>query len=580
MKKRKRILTFFLALVLALPLCLPASAEGDGNIDGGGGNTGGALGSQNQWKGEDGVRISVVSLQNGARVATFDWSNYDESGVEFHFGKKSKLDYRSGAELKSFMASYDYTIPDTRMPTIVPTSGRNNIPAIKRYFTDRVVLNVIAAQAGLTFDELVGGDYKLLLEPMAYFWFKGIKIAATATEAAYYSVQAGVDAGGHGLKYYMGRLTHQNLPLAMFLERDDTELNLPQKPSSIPESGKRTEAEIIDYLGMGVITFVEPPPPEPSEYDYEFRTNTDVIITFPIHNSGEAAITPDDEAVVTLDLGTEICHKDFICPENRTQLVWVRWRTPSTPQELTMTATGAGDGVTLHVKVYELEEKVPPDPTYYDSGSGFTLAEAPDYGSNTSAEWGEWFAEWKGYSGRHGSYDDGYWWCDGVTCRKHGYWHWYYVGYSASLTARFELTPDSRCQTAYESRQFGTVMPSGYGVQAKLQVSVTAGDGVDPYDVTPIQYAVATFPEFGYGTYNRFLESTNNLMWRFKKNPFSYYSSRVHFTPLWYPDNTDYPVVLCAFDAWTPGGHLYATRKEQLHIFSSCLDDWYIHNVS
>ena len=309
--------------------------------------------------------------------------------------------------------------------------------------------------------------------------------------------------------------------------------------------------------------------------------DTDVIVSFPIYSAIE--ITPDDNAFVTLNVGGTNYHRQFICPAGGTQLIWVRWHTPATPQELTMTASGAGNSVTLRVKVELLEENPPPDPTFYDSGSGFTLASTPDYGSNLSTTWGEWFARWIQEHGLHlGGYDeDGdpwYYTCTGY-CKEHGYWEFYYVSYEAHLTATFSIEPDDRCQTDYNTAQYGTVMPSGYGVQAKVSATVTRGGGVDDYDVTPIQFVVATFPEFKYVTYNRLLERASGGTWQFKANPYSYYSNRVHFTPLWYPDDTNYPVAFHAIDAWTPGGQLHASGKDQLYIFQSCLDDWYIHNV-
>lgn len=96
--------------------------------------------------------------------------------------------------------------------------------------------------------------------------------------------------------------------------------------------------------------------------------------------------------------------------------------------------------------------------------------------------------------------------------------------------------------------------------------------------MTPVQNVVATFPEFKYETYNRLLEPIYGG-WQFKVNPASYHGNRLHFTPLWYPDDTYYPVNFCAFDAWTPGGQLYASGSDSLYIFLSCLDDWIIHNV-
>lgn len=39
----------------------------------------------------------------------------------------------------------------------------------------------------MNYDTLIGGDYKLLLEPIAYVTFEGVRTAFTATEAARYN---------------------------------------------------------------------------------------------------------------------------------------------------------------------------------------------------------------------------------------------------------------------------------------------------------------------------------------------------------------------------------------------------------
>lgn len=571
----KRLFSLFLVLIMALSLAAPALADGDPNIDTGGGGMGSGH-AGNYWNGEDGVRISVIRT-NGSKVACFDWSNYNEAGsVQVSFGKHNKIDYRGGYALSPVLndGSYNSRIPSTSLPKIVSTNGRNNIASVKRYFTDSGNLRNIAAEAGLAYDDLISGDYKLLLEPIAYFVFDGMKYAATATEAAMLDIQM-----SGNVYYWLRSLTHQNLPLAMFLEKADEGLGLRKWNGTT--TGKQSNLDIINYLGMGLVSFKEPEPEEEKpDFDYIFHCDTDVIVSFPIYSATE--ITPDDNAFVTLNVGGTNYHRQFICPAGGTQLIWVRWHTPATPQELTMTASGAGNSVTLRVKVELLEENRPPDPTFYDSGSGFTLASTPDYGSNLSTTWGEWFARWIQEHGLHlGGYtEDGPWYytCTGY-CKEHGWWEFYYVSYEAHLTATFSIEPDDRCQTDYNTAQYGTVMPSGYGVQAKVSATVTRGGGVDDYDVTPIQFVVATFPEFKYETYNRLLERASGGTWQFKANPYSYYSNRVHFTPLWYPDDTNYPVAFHAIDAWTPGGQLHASGKDQLYIFQSCLDDWYIHNV-
>ena len=57
--------------------------------------------------------------------------------------------------------------------------------------------------------------YKIVIEPIAYLVYNGANYAMTATEAALYDQV--VDGN---LRYWMGSLTHQNLPLAIFLTRE------------------------------------------------------------------------------------------------------------------------------------------------------------------------------------------------------------------------------------------------------------------------------------------------------------------------------------------------------------------------
>ncbi len=549
---KRKILVSLLAVVTVLSLLIvPALAEGDGNIDGGGGSGdgGGGMGEgskQNYWNNEDGCRITI--LKNGQKVYSMDWSNQPESAsVKRSFVPKNKLDYLHGSSLAPKWEEYTSTVVPLKMPTIVGGAGGNNIEAIKRYFTDKNVIESISGGIGVPYNDLTGGEYKLLLEPIAYFVFKGDKWAMTATEAALYDVTVEGQ-----LRAWMKSLTHQNLPLSMFLEKSDTELHLDKWTGA--RSGKQTNADIIRYLGMGIVSFkAAPPPVTPGEYDYEFHTDTDVIISFQLFSNEE--IAPDDDARAVMSIGGKSYYKSFICPEGGSQLVWMQWHTPSTPQTLTATAFGGDSSVTLRINVTELEENIPPDPTYYDRNDGFTLPVVPDYGSNLSTTWGEWYAE-----------------------EFFGVWLWKYVTYSASLQIHDSaLNPDQRCKTAYRMGNGQTTMKSGYAVEISVDPMVQYGAGVSSYDVTPIQNAVATFPEFGYEEYNRLLEKVDVRRWAFKQNPFSYYSNRIHYTPLWYPDDMAYTVPVRVLDAWTPGGQLYTTVNESLYIFDDVINDWYIH---
>ena len=68
----------------------------------------------------------------------------------------------------------------------------------------------------MNYEVLIGGNYKLLLEPFTFYKFEGVMILTTATEAAMYDEQvSGL------LRSRMVSLSHKNLPLAMFLEVSD-----------------------------------------------------------------------------------------------------------------------------------------------------------------------------------------------------------------------------------------------------------------------------------------------------------------------------------------------------------------------
>jgi hypothetical protein len=72
---------------------------------------------------------------------------------------------------------YSCDKPVESLPKIISTNGTNNIAAIKSYFTDEQVIRSIANLTGMDFDVLTDGDYRLLLEPIAYYKFEGVMIA-------------------------------------------------------------------------------------------------------------------------------------------------------------------------------------------------------------------------------------------------------------------------------------------------------------------------------------------------------------------------------------------------------------------
>ncbi|MEL7657879.1 MAG: hypothetical protein AAGU75_18450, partial [Bacillota bacterium] len=151
--------------------------------------------------------------------------------------------------------------------------------------------------------------------------------------------------------------------------------------------------------------------------------------------------------------------------------------------------------------------------------------------------------------------------------------------YTVTLDVAFTLSPDNRVQTA-NKRGGVWEMKSGYGINADCRTSVfTSGSPSFSTDYTQAQTEMATFSDYGFATYNRLLEpesNSTNTRWHFKENINSYYLNKVHFTPLWYPDGTDYVVSLSIYDVWTPMGMLYTTASDRVRIEGNVYDDWYI----
>ena len=316
---------------------------------------------------------------------------------------------------------------------------------------------------------------------------------------------------------------------------------------------------------MGIVSFKPEAEMVKAEANYEYRTDTDVITSILLRNNGERSITPDDNCAVAFEILGETYYKEFVCPAGEEQLVWMKWHTPKKPcvVEINVSARGVRLSSIITANVVELSEATPPDPKYGDSNSSFRLEKTPDYGSCTEAAWKQWIAIWIPPVGD-----------------TPGHWAFIQKDYAVTLSAKFELEPDSRVQTA-EAYADGWEIKSGYGINAECKTSVkTSGPVSFDTDYTQVQTEVATFSDFGFKTYNRLLEPEQRLKtsttWHFKENINSYYLNRVHFTPLWYPDDTDYVVALSVFDAWTPVGMLYTTADGSVHIDGNVYDDWYI----
>ena len=560
----KRIFAFFLCLLLILGIC-PMSAladtGGSGNVDGGGGSMGQGT-SQNSWNpGMDGVRVTVIySETQKPASASIDLTSKTPA-IKIHFGKVSKIQYRDGSSISPTTSSYVYYNPAITMPRIISTgSSKASIEAIKKYFCDEIIVRYIAELTGISYDDLITEKYKLLLEPIAYFKHNGVMYAMTAHEAALYDNQT-----GGALRRTMTSLTHKNLPLAMYLEYSD----LGFAAYSGPTNKTCSNDTIIAYLGMGIVRFEEQPPeqPEPTNYDYEYRVDTDVITPVTLYAGSE--INPDGPATVTFTIkGSTYRMSNIVIPEGDSQLAWVKWHTPSEPQDITITVRtnrGTLSQTTIKAKVVDLSGNDPPDPKATDTAGSWRPSSVPSREEKSYAAWSVWWAQWHPYWVWHSTGDgDGYW-------VDEGWYDFFRDNYSASMTATTRIEPDEKNPTAS-----GSTMKSGYGINNTVTATVSTSAPISHY--TYGQTAVSYFPEFNYTTYWRLLDrlsSGRTARFQFAENIYSTYKQRVHFSPVWFPDGS-YTVNTHVMDIWTPAGMLCANLTDSVTISGSLYDDWHI----
>lgn len=558
MKKFIRIIAAAMAAFFCLQIV--AFAEGDPNIDNGGGGLKDGS-SENFWNpGNDGVRVTIVDAETGAvKSASIDYTNTNASDIALHFGKVSKAEYVGGTALSATTSSYTFINPTEPLPTIISDGSGASIEEIRSYFTDEQVVKRIAEHTRIEFDDLTNGDYKLMVEPIMYITFNGIRTAMTATEAALYNMQTGGE-----MINKMGPLSHKNLPLAMFLEKDD----LGYTAWTGSKNSYMTDSDIIQYLGVGIVSFKEPEEEvEVAASDYEYRVDTDVYTSITV-TGGEH--TPDNPVTVRFYIKNKVYTVgNIVYPKGASQLVWCKWHTTNTEQtvniKVTVTGGASASKTNITANIVDLNKNPPPDPTADDRNDSFRAVSVPNREQRTSAAWSVWSAYWQPkwvwqsrwrWTGKR--------WVDRGSWVDKGEWKFRSNSYSVSMSANMQITCDEKNPT-----NVGRTMKSGYGINETVTASIS-GNGQH----TELQNAVAYFPEFYYKTYWRLLEYTNGAL-EFRKNKYSTYNNRTHFTPLWYPDG-NYKVYTWAIDCWTPAGMLSANLTDSLTIKGNVFDDWHI----
>lgn len=153
---------------------------------------------------------------------------------------------------------------------------------------------------------------------------------------------------------------------------------------------------------------------------------------------------------------------------------------------------------------------------------------------------------------------------------RYGWWEFDFDRYHASLSASMSIKPDDKNPTAS-----GKTMKSGYGINQTVTANVSTNQSSA---VTGAQNAVAYFPEFQYKNYWRLLDRSGGSYsptFEFKKNEYSTYNRRTHFTPIWTPDGS-YISYTWLIDCWTPTGMLSMNLTDSVTISGNLWTDWHI----
>jgi hypothetical protein len=148
----------------------------------------------------------------------------------------------------------------------------------------------------------------------------------------------------------------------------------------------------------------------------------------------------------------------------------------------------------------------------------------------------------------------------------------------ARLTTTFVIAPDSRIAYTDEPRQ----MESGFGFS--VQCTTTLATNYDhPEKLVGVQMVWVRYPESAYGQLSIWQNVRDSLevqtgtscgtaiTWQLAVNPYSTTGSRLHYTPLWFPDGS-YAAWAQAFYAWSPVGQLYEYNTDELTIEGDMYD--------
>jgi hypothetical protein len=668
MKILKRII---LMLVIVALVLTQASVFADDNADSGSGDTSNALKDKGFYRSSEYMyKVSVyVGLSDDVNKNSdlqVEWKIVGSGPIYLKpesftlaanvmGGSKNKASYLRGSSLNATTISAGIT----DNPPPIPITNGGNINSVKSYFGDTATLNnfidALANQKGKTREGLVSninftvdgetkkypadeilpikvdGKYQnkvpwlIVYEPVIISYLKD-RTTILAQKLGYFNFKYGSTG------QYIAAMTHSDLPNSIILE--ESWFGYPVT-SALADGVRWSEDRIISGGGWGMrvlkanaTNVVD----NDITYDYEYRVDTDVITSVRIYASGD--VTPDNRhksesvyknpikntATITMSANGYSKSTEVVIPSGGSELVWIKWHTPSTPQDLVIDVKVTGNSsakieggsrsATITGKVVDLDLNPPPNPTANDRNNNFIIPSMPVKANKTTANWGTyscrwienwvWYPKWEWESNwvkkrytyyHHGgckdTNDDGKkdycpghrrtkWvdrgkWVDNGRFVDEGNWHFDYRNYHARLSANMDLNPDSKVPTAS-----GNTMKSGYGVNEDISTNIYSN--APSSHITSAQNVISYFPEFNYQNYWRLSDMTSSGDFEFKKNKYSTYNNRVHFTPIWYPDE-EYTVYLEVIDMWTPDGMLRINLVDNVNIDGNLYEDWHIGKV-
>ncbi len=157
--------------------------------------------------------------------------------------------------------------------------------------------------------------------------------------------------------------------------------------------------------------------------------------------------------------------------------------------------------------------------------------------------------------------------------------------YSALLSTTFEISPDPRVAI----KDHPDMMESGFGVSATATTRLTTNYDHPEKLVGPQMYW-AFYPDTGYWTDSDWSQYADALeyksgafgqvgetSWQYAVSAYSVTESRLHYTPVWFPDGM-YEAVGQSFYGWSPAGQMYQQVSDTVEIEGDMYDRFPVLN--